>query len=478
MDVDTPSQDYKDMLIDWLITETLFKGQRAMIEAGRVFLPQEPGESDTAYTNRLNKSILYNYFKKSVKELTGKVFAKPISLSDDMPKKASSIWNNVDLLGNNGDSFFRNVFEDGMIHGISYVLVDYPTGVSELNLDEQRKYGVRPYFKHIKANQLIRAVPAYINGKVVPGRIHIKEVVEEPYGDWGYTEITQIRVLYPGGWEIYREQKNGRNVIWALVDSGTTTLDYIPIFPMYNCYMGFFKGISPLQDLATLNIGHWQSYSDQRNILHVARVPILFGKDIETLDEDGQIEVGASRMIHGNVDSDLKYVEHSGDSIGAGRDDIKDLEERMRVAAMEPLLLDRTAAGNAMETTKTSSSLQDQALRLQDLINNCMEAACDWLKIKFKGTATVSRDFGMLWRDGSESGILLKSRQNKSLTTRTYLKELKRRGLLAEDTDIEAEVLAIEEEIQTDMAYRNELGNQIVADQNEDDLDFGKQNIQ
>jgi len=30
----------------------------------------------------------------------------------------------------------------------------------------------------------------------------------------------------------------------------------------------------PLLDLAWLNVEHWQSASDQSNILHVARVPI------------------------------------------------------------------------------------------------------------------------------------------------------------------------------------------------------------
>jgi hypothetical protein len=34
-------------------------------------------------------------------------------------------------------------------------------------------------------------------------------------------------------------------------------------------------GISPLRDLAYLNVKHWQSQSDQDTILHVARVPIL-----------------------------------------------------------------------------------------------------------------------------------------------------------------------------------------------------------
>jgi hypothetical protein len=37
----------------------------------------------------------------------------------------------------------------------------------------------------------------------------------------------------------------------------------------------FGDGEPPLLDLAYLNVKHWQSQSDQDNILHIARVPIL-----------------------------------------------------------------------------------------------------------------------------------------------------------------------------------------------------------
>jgi hypothetical protein len=35
------------------------------------------------------------------------------------------------------------------------------------------------------------------------------------------------------------------------------------------------RGSPPLLNLALLNIKHWQSQSEQDNILHVARVPLL-----------------------------------------------------------------------------------------------------------------------------------------------------------------------------------------------------------
>ena len=40
-------------------------------------------------------------------------------------------------------------------------------------------------------------------------------------------------------------------------------------------------------DLAWLNLAHWQSASDQRHILHVARVPFLFGRGLS----EGEIDL-------------------------------------------------------------------------------------------------------------------------------------------------------------------------------------------
>ena len=51
----------------------------------------------------------------------------------------------------------------------------------------------------------------------------------------------------------------------------------------------------PLLDLAWLNLAHWQSSSDQRHILHIARVPILFARGMDTAES--QIDIGPNRII-------------------------------------------------------------------------------------------------------------------------------------------------------------------------------------
>ena len=53
------------------------------------------------------------------------------------------------------------------------------------------------------------------------------------------------------------------------------------------------RGTPPLLNLGLLNIKHWQSQSEQDNILHVARVPLLVAYG---LDRNEELTVGASTL--------------------------------------------------------------------------------------------------------------------------------------------------------------------------------------
>jgi len=108
-----------------------------------------------------------------------------------------------------------------------------------------------------------------------------------------------------------------------------------------------------LLDLANLNIAHWQSDSDQRNILHVARVPILFAAGLGDSEAPiKKLNIGATTFINGQIGSDLKYVEHSGKGIEAGRQDLQDLEQRMAQMGLNMLVKGAGRSGSATATAR------------------------------------------------------------------------------------------------------------------------------
>ena len=473
--VASPSDLYVKMEQNWELPNTLIGGESDMKLAGRKYLPQEPMENDVQYDNRLQRSTLKNFYSWAVENHTGRVFNKPIALSEDTPDEIKEFNKNVNLMGDNINSFYREVFRDMLIKGISYVYVDFPRTMGDISLAEELDTDLRPYCVHIKGEQVINAVPAVINGRVVLARLHILETIEVPDGLWNTTTIEQIRVLYPGRWELY--QITGDQV-WELVDEGATKLPYIPVVPLYGKKFGFYAGESPLQNLANLNRAHWQSMSDQMNITHVARVPILYGTGF---NDNDKLTVGSNSAILGPPNSDLSYVEHTGKAIDSGIVELHDLEDRMYIESLEMINKSSdTATSRSLDVSDANSSLQVLAIKLQEMITNVNYMMEDWEDIDREGKAMVNTDFGLHIKDGSEANILLKMRQNGSISRETLYKEYVRRGILTEDFNGKDELSKLEAEasLTLEQNFFDEKGKQIVGDKNAKDLDTGKPRIE
>lgn len=474
-DVSTPKSCHQEMCEKAKLARTLMGGTRAMRTAGECYLPREPKESVTAYRNRLQRTTLYNAFRKAVQSLNGKLFAKPISLSEDTPEQIEELLESVDRQGDAGrdyNRFLSHAMVDALAVGLTHVLVDVPPGPKgesgeplPLSVAEARALNLRPLWLHYKMEDLFYWTA---DGERLT-QVRLREKVTVPDGEWGEKEIAQIRVLRPGSFEVYREQRaaSGKTE-WVLIEEGRTALDFIPLVTIYTNRTGFMTAEPLLQDLADLNVAHWQSASDQRHILHVARVPVLFatGWEDSTAGEQG---VGPNVLIRQPQGATLQYVEHSGAAIQSGDDDLKNLEDRMSAMAMEPLVPrtgNQTATAKAIDAAEATSILQDIAQGLKDSTEQLLVCTAAWIGIPAEqsGEVNVNADFSLRREDTAGLQELGKARDRGDLSRPQYLDELKRRDIIrpdmdyeTNDTELESEGLALAE-----MGLPN--GNQIKDD--------------
>ncbi|WP_159182339.1 DUF4055 domain-containing protein, partial [Escherichia coli] len=110
-------------------------------------------------------------------------------------------------------------------------------------------------------------------------------------------------------------------------------------------------GTPPLLNLGLLNIKHWQSQSEQDNILHVARVPLLVAYG---LDRNEELTVGASTatIFEDRTKNGLEYVEHSGAAIESGETSLEKLENQMRHAGAKLLRAENTSTKSVDQTNE------------------------------------------------------------------------------------------------------------------------------
>lgn len=445
--------EVKAMQEDWSRCAALLGGTNAMRSAAKTYLPQFPNEPDDNYKKRLAVSVLFPAYLRTVDTLAGKPFSKAITVSEDLSPKLKDYLDDVDGKGQNLHAFSRSVFHTGLGFGLGGILVDWPAvkrapGAPPLSQADEKAMNLRPYFVQIRPTQLLDCQVARVGAKWVVTMLRFKECVDKPSTSKYVTKsVEQIRVITPTYWEVH--QLNERQQ-WEQVDQGVNTSGVVTFAPVVcGRQLGYLRTTPPLLEVAHLNIAHWQSASDQQHILHVARVPILCATGVE---DTYKLVVGAGVATKMPMGADLKYVEHTGAAIEAGAADLKDLEQRMRQAGAELLVMDQKGGNTRIEAAGdsevTQCALQMMAEAFEDSLDMAIGYMALWAKEEAPkpGAVTLFKDFGVSTLAEATAALLMGMNTAGKMSDETLWEEMQRRGIVAADRTWEEEKARIEEQ--------------------------------
>lgn len=387
----------------WRLVDALYGGTETMRLAGAAFLPRNEKESERDWAVRLNRTTLYNAYKRALQHAVARVFSEDIKL-EGYPGEITIFAADVDAQGSDLTQFAKARFTDAVNRGVTYYLIEFPKREEQpLTLADALASGDRPYWVPIQATQVLAAHSSMIGGQEKLTHFRFQEVVTEVSAD-GLVETStaQIkafnRVLVEDGsqvlWIVYRKVDGN----WIEYDSGALVgMPEIPVVADYTNRIGFYLGEPPMLDLAETNVCHWQSSSEQRNILHVARVPFLhmagFGgnTDPETGAKKEQ-EISIRSVAMGGEESKVGWVETNGNALKAGSDDLADLEtkmERLGMSISAPRSGNTTATENSINAAEANSLLKDMALALADSLEQALYLTSLYLGITPTETGKV-----------------------------------------------------------------------------------------
>lgn len=383
------------------LPDTLWQGVSAMKELGRFYLPQEVAEQDADYLLRLNRTTLFPGFERTIQQSVGKIFAQAITLGANTAPIISLMASDMDQQGRDISAFAREVFSLAVRHGVSYILVDYPTASGNeetFTLADERALGLRPYALSISLRQVLEIRSAIVKGVERCTMFRFKEVITEIIPDpylFGTINIEQVRIfrLNPDDetvtYELWRENVDTRE--WFLFQAPIIlpNVDAIPIVPVYTNRTSFFMGTPPLLSLAELNLAHWRQTSDLNHILHFASVPLYFGAGWDpSFDENGIIKPVVispnSLLLQKDPGAKFEIVEHGGKAIDTLMTHIKEIEDKMAVMGLELTISkpgSQTATQTAIETAEANSILQDMAEQLENALETVMKIMCAYLNV-------------------------------------------------------------------------------------------------
>jgi len=393
---------------------TLVGGTNAMQSARESYLPKRPSEDNDEYEKRLRRSKLFNKYKQTIHYLVGQVFQRQIKYQEDTAGKAKydkaffdSFQENVDTRGTNMSMFGELIFRAGMMDGVTFILSDYPS-ITQSTDEYGRTYyknvdgewllrtaqadaenGWNPYWVHVEASQVLDAWLDNVDGKTVLRSFRYLEKLQREGAEGLRIQVDRIRAIFPDHWEVWEREIEGEHV---LVKYGVNSLGIIPV----DWFMPGgqteetpgLTAIPALDDLAHMNLAHWQAYSDHLGLMPYVRSPIRVFNGIEfpTDPITGEAKVNAAPgMFLANLNPDVTATAMSYGvdpaSVDRSFQDLKALEEYMSVYDLS-LIMPRgghsTATQMQIAAASANSALKGWVQRLQDCFENAIKKIALW----------------------------------------------------------------------------------------------------
>ena len=440
------------MAPDIELVRDVSRGTTSIRAARQKYLPQHPAERSDDYAIRLNRSVLFNAFGRTIAGLVGMVFRRDPLLGDDVPPEIVELSENIDANGTHIAVFAKTVFGDALEVGHAAILVDAPvTDGERLSIGQERDRGIRPFLVHIRAEDIVSWRTITVNGVEILSQVVLREIVIRPDGAFGEERIERFRVL---------QRDNGviRFEIWEKKDEAGAepektgeegiiqNVTEIPLVPIYARKVGLLTSIPPLIDLAHTNITHYQVLSDHLHALHKASVPILVLAGAG-LDEDAV--VGPNMAINLPEGATVSYVEHGGSALAATSQQLKDLKTDMAVLGLGMLQHETRAAETAeakrMDKSEQDSVLATAARSMQDGMENALGFMARMLKKPAGGSVALNRDFEKLTLDAAQIQVYSQLFSAGVISIDTLWAILQEGGALNENFDPEMERDQIED---------------------------------
>lgn len=434
------------------LVEDLWGGTKTMRLAGERYLPRSKSEieDDDKFDMRLDLSTLTNYFRKTITRHGGMIFSRDIQL-DGYADEIVKWCDNVDLQGQNLTQFALKLFLDAYQYGVSYVFTDYtrkeelPEGRERTAKDDLVE-NVRPHLVHIPFRNMLDVRTRIQNNIVVPSVVRFKEIVVEYPNIFEEKEVEQIRVLTPGAWEVWRMDETTKE--WGLHSKGVTSLNEIPVTPLYINRTGFFLGEPPLRDLAEKNVEHWRISSGISLNRFYALSPMLFGKGVkpnynEKTGEVDPVYFGPNTtMFQESENADIKWVEPQGTMAKQAREDIQLLQDEMTLLGLEQLIkFQRTATEANAETNESHNQLKAYAMSIKDTLEQALlfMNGYDQSLDREQGSVQVNTKFNISTGSIEELKVLVQMHKDAPtvVTRKRLFAEAQRMGILDQDADIE-----------------------------------------
>jgi hypothetical protein len=485
-DPSTASGDYNAMCDGWDMISDILAGAAHIKKAGTKYLPKFQKESTSAYDLRKASAPWRPEFEDALRSLCSKPFTKTVSVNEDAPdviqgkvvddktkERKGGLVDDIDGQGNSLHVFARDTFWHGVGFGLEAIYVTYPEADGVRTKADEQKAGLRPYWVHVRARDIIDLKLTSVGGRTLVSQIRIKECTKEADG---FAEVERERIrflqLTDKGpvWTLYLKGENG---VYA-VEKGPFPFvgqDEIPIALFFTGpRSGNYRVKPPMLDLAVMQIEIYRRMSRHDQIETLAGSPMLVGSGFappaptQTTDAGGrvidvpapQIEVGPGVVLFAppsvdGVQPSWEYIQPEAGNMTALQDSVDQAIEDFRRLAMQPTTPqsgNMVATGQAIDAAKSHTAVEAWANGLADALNQAWVYTTKWLKLADTITVSIFTDFGADAAGVQEAQVLGTAASTGVISKKRNALELARRNILGPDYNYDQDQEQMAEEQQ------------------------------
>ena len=451
MPVTSTHKSYNRYLPTWQMLRDLAMGEEALKTGGTLYLPMLSGQKREHYEVYKERNTLYNAFARSVDGLLGLLERQPPVV--ELQSETLRLWlDDITLSGIPLSAFISTTLKEMLSPSRYGVLVDMPV-----------KEGNRPKFSGYTAESIELWREEVRDGVKILTLVKLKECEEKVDPDgFGSEEQEIYRVLDLDESGFYRQRIYYKPDVtkdeWVLREiiypnkRQKTRLTFIP-FKIFGAF-DLTPDCEPplLLDLAYTNLAHYRESADYWHKLHWNSIaqPVVF-----TRRENPVLYFGGGTAWPLDPGDAAMILESSGAGIDAHERALDKLEGRMARLGAE--LLDIPKEGvEAAETARLRQSsrgsiLSSIAETASRGLTQCLQWYTWWAGYaETPETAEVSvkvnNEFVESKLSPADLLSFVQAWQQRGISQKTYLYNVKRGGLLPEYQSVEQEILDIEAE--------------------------------
>lgn len=456
------SPDSLYMLKYWDKVDAVIGGIESMRDNADDFLPKFRDEDEADYSFRKSCTKFTNVYSDIVEGLASKPFEQEVSLIGDqtdatedtgesgIPQRVRDFVWDVDGSGNNMTVFAAHTFFQGINNAVDWILVDHDKRDPTVrNMADMKQRGLRPYWSHILARNVLDVQSEMVGGNEV---------------------LKYIKIFEPGTPDHIREfERTSDGVVWRLwekvagavgkrsyrrIDGGDISIGVIPMVPFVTGRRigRQWRFNPPMRAAVELSINLFKQESELEYKSTMSAYSMLAGNGIEPpLGPDGKpnykIAVGPARVLwspprnDGGSAGKWEWIEPGSEILKFLESRVEKTIQNLRELGRQPLTASSsniTVITAAVAAGKAKSAVKAWAYGLKDTLENALLLTAMWMAVQYDPTVHVFAEFDD-WMEGEDLDALDKARARGDISHETYTEELKRRGVLSSNFTIERE---------------------------------------